>query len=104
MMNWQVQGKTIHHRCGYPLWVRVAHQFEGVGDGSVVSVEGRGDVLVEYRDLSQADGLVVWMCPECYGALPLWWDSGGRWVGPNEPSEGVVDESNVYDGVMMRSE
>ena len=69
MVDWQAQGKTIHHKCGYPLWVRVAHQFEGVRDGSVVSVVGRGDVVVEYRDLSQGDGLMVWMCPECYGAL-----------------------------------
>ncbi len=101
MQDWQAQGKTVHHTCGYPLWVRVAHQFEGVRDGSVVSVVGRGDVLVEYRDLSKGDGLMVWMCPECYGVLPLWWDSNGPWVGPNEPRECVVDGSDVFDGVMM---
>ncbi len=102
MEGWQAQGKMVHHSCGYPLWVRVAHQFEGRGDGSVVSVVGRGDVVVEYRDLSQGDGLMVWMCPKCSGALSLWWDSNGQWVGPNERSEVFVGESDVHDGVMMQ--
>ena len=101
MAGWQAQGKTLRHRCGYPLWVRVAHQFEGRGVESVVSVDGCGDVVVEYRDLAQGDGLMVWMCPRCFGALPLWWDSNGQWVGPNERSEVVVAESDVRDGVMM---
>ena len=100
MAEWQAQGKTVHHSCGYPLWVRVAHQFEGRGDGSVVSDTGRGDVLVEYRDMVQEDGLIVWMCPKCFGALSLWWDSNGQWVGPNERSECVV-EASVVDGFVM---
>jgi len=101
MVDWKAQGKTIHHRCGYPLWVRVAHQFEGRGVPPPAWVEGRGDVLVEYRDLAQGDGLMVWMCPRCYGELSLWWDSDGRWVGPNEQRECVGDASDVCDGVMM---
>lgn len=77
----QEDGKRVRHSCGYPLLVRVLHQFELVRDGSVISYEGRGDVVVEYRD----KGFLVWMCPQCFGELKLWWDSNGRWVGPQEP-------------------
>ncbi len=77
----QDDGKLVRHSCGYPLWVRVLHQFEVISDGAVVSQEGKGDVVVEYRD----NGFVVWMCPQCCGELRLWWDSNGRWVGPQGP-------------------
>ncbi len=78
--DWGTQGKTVHHQCGYLLQVRVLHQFEVLPDGVVVSQEGKGDVVVEYRD----NGFVVWMCPKCCSELRMWWDSNGRWVGPQE--------------------
>lgn len=72
------EGKLVHHRCGYPLWVRATHQFPADWSqrlGVVSSSEG--DVLVEYRNGS-ALGIVVFICPDCYEPLQLWWDSQGR--------------------------
>ncbi len=80
MSEWQERGKMVHHRCGYPLWVRMMDQFEAVGDGSVVAAEGVGDVVVEYRDPSVGNGPMVYICPRCRSVLQLWWESGGKQV------------------------
>lgn len=62
-------GKWVHHRCGYRLWVEVLHRFSGEYE-DVAPVPGLGaSVVVTYRD----SGVVVSMCPRCYGALRLWW-------------------------------
>ena len=92
----QGNGKLVHHSCGYPLQVRVLHQFEALPSGSVVSQEGKGDVVVEYRD----KGFLVWMCPQCFGELRLWWDSNGQWVSPQAPlfenvDGGFVEQVNL---------
>ncbi len=80
MLDWKQCGKMVHHHCGYPLWVRAMEQFGSVGDEPVVAAEGTGDVVVEYRDPSVGDGLMVSVCPGCRGSLRLWWESGGKRV------------------------
>lgn len=67
----QQAGKWVHHRCGYPLWVQVLERFSGVYEGLAPS---GASVVVTYRD----NGVVVSMCPRCYGALRLWWSDEGQ--------------------------
>jgi hypothetical protein len=53
--------KRGRHRCGYPLVVEMLQDF---GDRLVVN----------YRSGEEgAMPLLLWLCPQCEQALPLWW-------------------------------
>ena len=64
-------GKLVHHRCGYALWMQVIGQ-----------AEWAERVMVEYRDgYSKTGSLPLYACPECGKRLKLWWQvsqSGGQ--------------------------
>jgi hypothetical protein len=75
-----VEGKLVHHRCGYPLWSQVAHYY-GQAECDLLAdrvspIDGfRPVVLVSYRDATWAWWpQVVWMCPACGAALQTWWE------------------------------
>ena len=66
--------RLVHHRCHYPLRVKVLSCLEW---GNVV--------VVEYRDRCEGClDLPLYHCPRCGKELHLWWDEN------NKPFDGEV--------------
>jgi hypothetical protein len=70
MMEQQVSGKLVHHKCGHPLLIDGYQEFRPL---SVFAEPGYVDVLVVYRDMEEEPPIQVFVCPRCNKPLKLWW-------------------------------